>query len=944
MIDTNKHVYIFGEAGNDKNLLGGKGAALAEMTLLGLPIPPGFTISTAACIEFLNNNEKYPESLWEEVKNALAEIEKKEGKQFGNPDNPLLVSVRSGAAISMPGMMDTVLNVGLNDKVVDALGKKIKNMRFVKDSYRRLIYMFANVVCGLDSEKFEEALQASKKKQGVEYDHQLTVESLDHLVSEYKRIFKEGYGEDFPQDVEVQLDMAIKAVFKSWNNKRAIAYREYEGIPHDIGTAVNVQSMVFGNYDENSGTGVLFTRNPSTGEDELFGEYLENAQGEDVVAGIRTPLPIRTLKEKRRDLYDQLYEASKKIEKERKEMQDIEFTIQQGKLYILQTRNGKRTGVAAAKIAVDFVKEGVISKEDAVLRLQPRDVESSLFPSVLWKNSRKHEYYIIDDLEAELHKKTVPEIIKDKDSTYAHLLGEGLPAGPGAACGHIIFSSDLAEKIVGGDAEAPFEVTEWRQKNGEKVPALILVKKETSPEDFHGMVASLGIVTMTGGLTSHAALVGRQIGKRVIVGAANSKMDLRGDNLLTADGTILKQGDVISIEIFEKGLIFKDRLPIVNPTKLSEDLETLLDWADDIAKIKVRANADKENDTQVAIDFKATGTGLARTEHQFFDALETMQQMILSETKEERLKALGHMKILQKEDFTKLFKVEDGRPITIRLLDPPLHEFLPKEIEIRDRILRQILNPDETMQNSRILRKVLYYQEANPMLGLRGCRLGLLFPEITEMQVAAIIEAAIEVQQQGTEVHPEIMVPLIGTWKEFHDMREIIDRVAEKIFEERGARVEYLVGTMIEIPRAALTAEEITSGEKGADFFSFGTNDLHQMTLGYSRDDVGKFLPLYLEKGILEADPFQTIDETGTGKLMEMAVINGRKGARKSGKYLKVGICGEQGGDPKSIDFCYRIGLDYVSCSPYRVPVARLSAAHATLNNPEPDEIYGKQL
>jgi len=940
----NKHVYIFGEIGHDKNLLGGKGAALAEMTELGLPVPPGFTITTKTCVEFLANSEKYPKGLWEEVTKKLVEIEKNLDRKFGDPSNPLLVSVRSGAAISMPGMMDTVLNVGLNDKVVESLGKKIKNMRFVKDSYRRLIYMFANVVCNINTEGFEKALNEMKERQGVDFDYLLSEESLDKIISQYKTIFKESFGSEFPQDVNVQLDLAVKAVFKSWNNKRAIAYREYEGIPHDIGTAVTVQSMVFGNYDDNSGTGVLFTRNPSTGVNELFGEFLENAQGEDVVAGIRTPHPISVLKEKKKDVYDQLYESAKRIEKERKEMQDIEFTIQEGKLYILQTRNGKRTGVAAARIAIEFVNEGVITKEESVMRLQPRDVESSLFPSVLWKNSRKYEYFIIDNLEKELHKKTIQQVIKNRKSAHAHVVGEGLPAGPGAACGHVIFDSDLAEKIVAGDVDPNFEVTKFRDLGDRKVPSLILVKKETSPEDFHGMVASLGIVTMTGGLTSHAALVGRQIGKRVIVGAANSKMDLRGDNLLTADGTIIKQGDVISIEIFEKGLIFKDELPIVTPDKLSNELETILDWADDIAKIKVRTNADKENDTQIAINFKTTGTGLARTEHQFFDALDTMQQMILSETKEERLEALSSMKKLQKDDFTKLFRLEDGRPITIRLLDPPLHEFLPKEIEIRDRILRQILNPEETMQNSRILRKVLYYQEANPMLGLRGCRLGLLFPEITEMQVSAIIEAALDVKAEGKAVHPEIMVPLIGTWKEFRDMRKIIDTTAKAIIEERGEQLDYHVGTMIEIPRAALTADEITEGEEGADFFSFGTNDLHQMTLGYSRDDVGKFLPFYLEQGILEADPFQTIDETGTGKLMEMAVIKGREGAAKSGKYLKVGICGEQGGDPKSIDFCYRIGLDYVSCSPWRVPVARLAAAHATLNNKEIDPKYQKQL
>ncbi|MHA2171938.1 MAG: putative PEP-binding protein [Candidatus Kariarchaeaceae archaeon] len=921
-----KRVYLFDEGDPNPDILGGKGANLAIMTQNGLPVPPGFTITAQTCIEFLENQATYPDKLWDEVLEALSAVETTVGKQFGDEESPLLVSVRSGAKISMPGMMDTVLNVGLNRDITESLSKRTGNGRFLKDSFRRLIQMFGNVVCHLSTEPFEELLEMQKEKAGVQFDHELDEDNLDELITEFLKVFEKSYGSSFPEDPKDQLDMTIKAVFSSWNNRRAINYRNHEGIPHDIGTAVNVQIMVFGNFDENSGTGVLFSRNPASGEKEIYGEFLMRAQGEDVVAGTRTPQPIQALKDGQPENYDKLAEYTLQLENHYRDMQDIEFTIEQDKLYMLQTRTGKRTGVAAAKIAHDMAQEGLINKEEAILRVSARNVEAALFPSILWKDQNKLEFYNIRDIEEKLHTQSMQEITKNAPTKIAKIIGEGLPAGPGAACGHVVFDSDLAEAIVNGNVEPPFNVMHWRKKGDIDVPQLLLVKKETSPEDFHGMVASVGIVTMTGGLTSHAALVGRQIGKRVIVGAAASKLELRGPTLRTADGTIIKTGDIISVEIFDKGMIYHGELPIFTPTKLPEELETILDWADDIAKIKVRANADKQNDTRIAIEFKATGTGLARTEHQFFDYLDLMQEMILADSKDERVEVLDKMAVLQKDDFVKLFMTSGNRSVTIRLLDPPLHEFLPKELEIRERIWTQILNPVSTEYNAKILRKVIFFSEANPMLGLRGCRLGLLFPEITIMQTRAIIEASLEVKKRGIIPHPEIMVPLIATANEFLETRKIIDKTAEEVFAENGDSVDYLVGTMIEIPRAALTADEVAAGELGADFFSFGTNDLHQMTLGFSRDDVGKFLPYYLENNILDVDPFQTIDTTGTGKLMEMCVELGRKAAQESGKYLKVGICGEQGGDPVSIEFCYKIGLDYVSCSPYRVPVARLSA------------------
>ncbi|MHA2364150.1 MAG: putative PEP-binding protein [Candidatus Hodarchaeales archaeon] len=933
-----------------RSLLGGKGANLAEMTRLGFPVPQGFIITTEACKQYYKEGEKQPEGLINEVKTHLEQLEKETGKKFGDTQNPLLVSLRSGAKFSMPGMMDTILNLGLNDDSVEGIAKLTNNQRFAYDCFRRFIQMFGNITLDISLEQFEDALKMKKERANAELDTDLTAEDLIDLVKTYKSIYRANTGEDFPMDPFKQLKMAITAVFKSWNNRRAINYRIHEKIPHDLFTGVNVQTMAFGNMGDDSGTGVAFTRNPATGEDEPFGEYLINAQGEDVVAGIRTPKSILTLQDDMPEIYRQFIDIMKKLENHFTDMQDVEFTIEKSKLFMLQTRTGKRTGRAAAKIAFDLYNEGLIDKATAVLRVAPRDVENSLFPSVTWLDQKNNIYSDIPDVDNQLKSKTLQELFKEAPSAHATKLGSGLPAGPGAACGHVVFDSDLAEKIFNGKIEPQFPVS---LKDEAGKPILILVKSETSPEDFHGMIASSGILTMTGGMTSHAALVARQIGKRCIVGSSSSGLRLSKTKtteeeedasyiLISKDGTKIKEGDIITLDVFEKGMVYLGELPIVTPTELSSEMETILDWADEIAKIKVRTNADKRADTQVAMDFKATGTGLARTEHQFFDVLTTVQSMILADSVEDREPFIEKMREAQKKDFIDLFQTVKGKSVTIRLIDPPLHEFLPKEIELREKIWKESLN--SASKEYKILQRVLFYQEANPMLGLRGVRLGLSIPEISEMQAHAILEAALEVQEQGIEVNPEIMIPLVGFKKEFKRARKIVDETAEKLFKEKGKRIDYSVGTMIEIPRAALTADEIAGGKLGAEFFSFGTNDLHQMTLGFSRDDVAKFLPFYLEEDIIQADPFQTIDTTGTGILMDMCVEKGRKAAADVGRYLKVGICGEQGGDPDSIDFCYRIGLDYVSCSPFRVPVARLACAHATLNNPEPDPKYGKKL
>ena len=817
--------------------------------------------------------------------------------------------------------MDTILNLGLNDVTVEGLAKKTNNPRFAYDSYRRFIQMFSNVVKGLSLEHFENILAEIRKKAGVQYDKDLNVDYLKEVISQYKKLYKEKLGEDFPQDVYEQLYAAVEAVFKSWNNERAIAYRKHEGIPDTLGTAVNVQMMVFGNMGDNSATGVAFTRNPATGEKHLYGEYLPNAQGEDVVAGIRTPHPIEDMAKELPEAYKKLVEIAELLEKHYKDMQDIEFTIMEGELFILQTRAGKRTGVAAAKIAHDMVKEGLITKETAIMRIKPRDVENTLFPTILWKDEGKRKYFDIapDLLEEELnHGKTLTEILEEHHplEKKAKVIGKGLPAGPGAASGIAVFDSKRAEKIA-----------------KENHTPVILVRPETSPDDFAGMAASEGILTLRGGMTSHAAIVSRQIGKRCVVGAEPSGLHIKDldsaqPKLVAEDGVEIKEGEWITINGFN-GEVYPGRLPIVRPSELPAELKELLNWCDEIADIGVRTNADKPNDTTIAINFGAKGIGLARTEHQFFEKERQpiMKKMIMAETTEERKKYLDQLLKFQIEDFVGLFKAAKGYPVIIRLIDPPLHEFLPSEVELVEKIYRENLPKDA--EEYKILERVRTLKEANPMLGLRGVRLCLLYPEIAEMQTRAILEAACQVKREGYEVHPEIMVPLISTAEEFQEGRKIIDQTAEKVFEEQKMRVDYKVGTMIEIPRAALVAGKIAGGEKGAEFFSFGTNDLHQMTFGFSRDDVGKFLPMYIEKGILKVDPFVTIDEEGTGRLMKICVDEGRA-ARPD---LSIGICGEQGGDPQSIDFCYRIGLDYVSASPFRIPVARLAAAQATIRH-----------
>ncbi|MHA1852261.1 MAG: pyruvate, phosphate dikinase [Candidatus Heimdallarchaeaceae archaeon] len=900
---TEKYVYkFFGKEvceGNAsmKDLLGGKGANLAEMTSLGLPVPPGFVISTKACIHFLENNEEYPEGLKEQVQEALEELEKVVGKTLGNSDDPLLVSVRSGAKISMPGMMDTVLNLGLNDGSVEGLAKATNNPRFAYDSYRRFIYMFADVVKGLSKSHFEKELEKTKETLGVKSDSEIPAEELKKLVQKYKEIYKEHLGEDFPQDPYKQLDEAIRAVFRSWNNKRAIDYRNYHGIPHDLGTAVNIVTMVFGNMGDKSATGVAFTRNPSTGDKKLYGEYLVNAQGEDVVAGIRTPKPIEQLKDEMPEAYEELIRIAEILEERYRDMQDMEFTIQEGKLYMLQTRNGKRTGIAAGKIAYDMVMEGLITKEEAVLRIQPSDVDNCLFPSIDWAK-----------IDPNLPQKQIKKQLKDR------ILGTGLAAGAAAASGIAIFDADRAKEAA------------------DKGESVILVRHETTPEDFHGMAASNGILTMKGGLTSHAAIVARQIGKACIVGSEKGGIyiDVEKNELVGKDGQVIKEGEWITIDGSD-GTIYSGQLPTL-PAQLPESMEQILAWADEFAKIGVRANADKPDQFRKALEFGAKGIGLCRTEHMFFDHLDLVRDMILAKNDEERQKAVDKLEPLQEKDFEALFDAADGKPVIIRLIDPPLHEFLPSEIDLLTEIYEAKLEgkTDEDLTDKyELLDVVRGMKEQNPMLGLRGCRLGITMPMVTEMQSKAIFRAAAKVLKKGKKVFPEVMIPLVGFAKEFQNQREIVDRVAKQVMEEEKVEFEYLVGTMIEVPRAAITSSEIAGGEKGAQFYSFGTNDLHQMTLGFSRDDAGPFISKYMDIGILEHDPFVSIDENGVGKLMRMCVEEGRKANPK----LEVGICGEQGGDPRSIDFCYRIGLDYVSCSPFRVPIARLAVAHATLKN-----------
>jgi len=899
---TEKYVYKFFDkevcegSADMKNLLGGKGANLAEMTSLGLPVPPGFVVSTQACLHFLANNEEYPVGLKAEVDEALEALETHMGKKLGDNEDPLLVSVRSGARISMPGMMDTVLNLGLNDVSVEGLAKISNDPRFAYDSYRRFMYMYADVVKGVSKVHFEKELEKLKHELGVENDTEIPADELKKLIQKYKVIYKEHMGEEFPQDPRKQLDDAIRAVFRSWNTRRAIDYRNHQGIPHDLGTAVNVMTMIYGNLGETSATGVAFTRNPSDGEKKLYGEYLVNAQGEDVVAGIRTPVPIKDLKATMPDLYNQLFEISELLEKRYRDMQDTEFTIQQGKLYMLQTRSGKRTGIAASQIAYDLVKEGVISKEEAILRIEPRDVENALFPSIDWGK-----------IDPNAPVKQIKEHVKDK------FLGTGLAAGAAAATGKAIFDADRAQEIA---------------EQGQNV---ILVRVETTPEDFHGMAASEGILTMKGGLTSHAAIVARQIGKACIVGSEKGGISIDVEKReLTANGLVVREGDWITID-GDDGSIYSDKLP-TRPAELPESMKTILDWCDETAKIGVKANADKPDQFIKALEFGAKGIGLCRTEHMFFDNLDLVRGMILAKNDEERKHYVDQLEPVQEKDFRGIFDVSKGYPVIIRLIDPPLHEFLPSEEELMTEIFEAKLagkKDEDFKETADMLEVVREMKEQNPMLGLRGCRLGITMPIVTEMQSRAIFKAAAKVIKSGKKVFPEVMVPLVGFQKEFEHQRTIIDRVAKEVMQEEGIEFKYLVGTMIEVPRAALTSSEIAGGDKGAQFFSFGTNDLHQMALGFSRDDAGSFISKYMEMGILESDPFVSIEETGVGRLMKMTVDEGKE----ANPDLELGICGEQGGDPQSIDFCYRIGLDYVSCSPFRVPIARLAAARTTLKN-----------
>lgn len=869
-----KYVYYFGDGkaegtGQMKDLLGGKGAGLAEMTNLGIPVPSGFTITTEACREYFNLGKKFPEGMWDEVLTNLKKVERSMGCKFGDPENPLLVSVRSGAKFSMPGMMDTVLNLGLNDETLKGLINKTKNERFAYDTYRRFITMFGSIVTDIDRKKFEDLLDDIKEKKGVKLDTELDADDFKTLVEKYKELYKTETGKDFPSDPYEQLKMAIKAVFDSWYGDRAVTYRRLHGIPDDLGTACNIVAMVFGNMGENSGTGVGFTRDPSTGEKRFFAEFLPNAQGEDVVAGIRTPLKIEELKKRMPKIYSQLEKICQKLEKHYRDMLDIEFTIQEGKLYMLQTRVGKRTAAAAIKIAVDMVNEKLIDKKTALLRIEPEQLNQLLHPTI--------------DSKAEVK-----------------VIAKGLPASPGAAVGKVVFSAQDAE--------------EWAEK-GEKV---ILVRNETSPEDIGGMAVAQGILTARGGMTSHAAVVGRGMGKCCVVGCGAININ-EEEKYFTVGNFTLKEGDIITLN-GTTGEVILGQAPLVMPT-LPKEFYIIMKWAEEISKLQVRTNADTPKDARVARNFGATGIGLCRTEHMFFESgrIKAFREMILSDTIEQRKKALEKIKPYQKEDFIGIFKEMKGLPVTIRLLDPPLHEFLPKTDEEIETLANEM-----GVSVNRIKAKIKALEEFNPMLGHRGCRLGITYPEIYEMQVRAIMEAACELAKKKIKVIPEIMIPLVAHVNELKIMKELTVKTAEEVMKEYKVKVNYTVGTMIELARAAITADQIATE---VQFFSFGTNDLTQSVYGLSRDDAGKFLPFYIEHRIIDEDPFISIDTEGVGQIMEIAVKKGKK----VNKSLKLGICGEHGGDPKSIEFCHKIGLHYVSCSPYRVPIAKLAAAHAKL-------------
>ncbi|TVQ65308.1 MAG: pyruvate, phosphate dikinase [Balneolaceae bacterium] len=873
-----KQVYTFGNGSADgdrtmKQLLGGKGANLAEMSNIGLPVPAGFTISTESCHYYSSHNNLWPKGLKSQVKKGVEFIEKAMDAVLGHSKNPLLLSVRSGSAVSMPGMMDTVLNLGMNDNTVEAIAEHTGNERFAYDSYRRFINMFGNVVMNIPHDDFEHAMDALKESKGVELDTDLTAKDLQELVNRYKAVYRKSTGFMFPTDPFEQLEWSVNAVFKSWDSERAKKYRKINQITGLLGTAVNVQAMVYGNMGDDCATGVFFTRNPSTGENKLYGEYLVNAQGEDVVAGIRTPEDLEKLKEIMPKQYIELSEWGKTLETHYGNMQDIEFTIQKGTLYILQTRSGKRTGHAAIRIATEMVTEGLIDKKTAVkTHVEPAHLDQLLHPQI--------------------DAKTV-----DPSS----VLGIGLPASPGAAVGKVIFDSDKAEAAV---------------SNGEKV---ILVRIETSPEDVGGMSAAEGILTSRGGMTSHAAVVARGWGKPCVAGCADIIIDYENGNFTNGDVTV-NEGDWISID-GTKGTVILGQKEVVKP-ELDKNYKQFMKWVDKFRDMQVRTNADSPEDAAKAIEFGAEGIGLCRTEHMFFgeERIKAIRRMIISENHDQRQEALALLLPYQKEDFKEIYRVMKNKPVTIRLLDPPLHEFLPDEPEEINKVADEL-----GIRRNLFTQKVRSLKEFNPMLGHRGCRLGITYPEITEMQTRAIIEAAVELtEEEGMKVIPEIMIPLVGTPQEFSSQKLVVDKTAEAVFAEKGRKIHYLVGTMIEIPRAALVADKIA---KEAEFFSFGTNDLTQMTFGYSRDDAGKFLGEYINEGILQDDPFQVLDIEGVGQLVEMATRNGRMQKPK----LKVGICGEHGGEPKSVTFCYEQNLDYVSCSPYRVPVARLSAAQAAL-------------
>jgi pyruvate, orthophosphate dikinase len=911
-----KRVFFFGGGkaegnGAMKDVLGGKGAGLAEMTSLGVPVPPGFTISAEACTLYYRNRGKLPQDLKAEIAANLAKLERTIGRKLGDPKNPLLVSVRSGAKFSMPGMMDTVLNLGLNDKTVEGLARNSRNPRFAYDSYCRFLMMFSDVVLDLPRSGFERIIAEKKQERGVAYDVDLAAEDLVSVCGGFKALVKESLNKEFPQDPRIQLELARDAVFRSWNNDRAKYYRRTNGIPDDIGTAVNVQAMVFGNMGDDCATGVGFTRNPATGAREYYGEYLVNAQGEDVVAGIRTPRPIRDMKKSLPKVFDQLMRITAKLEKHYRDVQDFEFTIESNTLYMLQTRNGKRTAAAAVKIAVDMVKEKLITKEEALLRLEPRHIDQLLHPVI--------------DPKAKLD-----------------VVAKGLPASPGAATGAVVFHADKA--------------VEWATQGKD----VILVRKETSPDDIHGMDVARGILTAKGGMTSHAAVVARQMGKTCVAGCDTIDVD-ETTNRFMAGGKVVREGDFISLN-GTTGEVILGKAPLIAPV-MTGAFAVFMSWADAVRRLKVRANADTQRDARVARGFGAEGIGLCRTEHMFFaeDRIPIMQEMILARTREDREAALSKLLPMQQEDFKGLYREMKGYPVTIRLLDPPLHEFLPKREELMVEVAKlQLIHADRSIieEKKRLLERVEELHEFNPMLGLRGCRLGIYYPEITRMQARAIFEAACDVTRDGIRVHPEVMIPLVSMAGEMRAQKEIVVAVAEETMRRHKRKFPYTVGTMIELPRAAMTADEIATE---AEFFSFGTNDLTQTTFGFSRDDSGKIIQHYMNRSehcpqcgtklekslscavckvtyakraenILEADVFATLDQGGVGQLVRMGVEKGRS----TRPALKVGICGEHAGDPKSVEFCHGIGLDYVSCSPYLVPIARLAAAQAVLREKKP--------